>query len=42
MLISFDIFDTLLLRPFLEPTDLFEFMGQILRKKDFYKAFFYA
>ena len=26
--ISFDIFDTLLLRPFLLPTDLFAYLGQ--------------
>ena len=32
-IISFDIFDTLLIRPFLKPTDLFDFLGFI--KKDF-------
>ena len=35
--ISFDIFDTLLLRPFLEPTDLFEYMGVMNHTPKFLK-----
>lgn len=33
--VSFDIFDTLLQRPYLHPTDLFEHMGKMLRKPQF-------
>lgn len=34
-MISFDIFDTLIFRPFSEPTDLFYFLGQKLDYMDF-------
>jgi len=34
--ISFDLFDTLILRPFLKPTDLFILLGQIQSRNDFY------
>ncbi len=34
-IISFDIFDTLILRPFSEPTDLFYFIGEKLGYMDF-------
>jgi len=33
--ISFDIFDTLIFRPFSAPTDLFFFLGERLRRMDF-------
>lgn len=33
--ISFDIFDTLLLRPFYEPQNVFDFLGEILQEPDF-------
>ena len=33
--ISFDIFDTLLLRPFVKPADLFTYIEQITKKNDF-------
>ncbi len=33
--ISFDLFDTLILRPFLKPTDLFILLGQIQSRNDF-------
>ena len=33
--ISFDLFDTLVLRPFLKPTDLFILVGQIQSRNDF-------
>lgn len=35
--ISFDIFDTLIFRPFSEPTDLFYFVGEKLGFFDFYR-----
>lgn len=35
--ISFDIFDTLLLRPFYEPQNAFDFLGEILEEPDFGK-----
>ena len=34
-IISFDIFDTLIFRPFSEPTDLFYFIGERLGYLDF-------
>ncbi len=34
-IISFDIFDTLIFRPFSEPTDLFFFLGERLLRPDF-------
>ena len=33
--VSFDLFDTLVLRPFLKPTDLFNLLGQIQSRNDF-------
>ena len=33
--VSFDLFDTLILRPFLKPTDLFTLLGQIHSRNDF-------
>ena len=33
--VSFDLFDTLILRPFLKPTDLFILLGQIQSRNDF-------
>ncbi len=33
--VSFDLFDTLVLRPFLKPTDLFILLGQIQSRNDF-------
>ncbi|MBP3772506.1 MAG: hypothetical protein J6I53_07445, partial [Treponema sp.] len=35
--ISFDIFDTLILRPFAKPTDLFLLIGHALEIPDFYQ-----
>ena len=35
--ISFDIFDTLILRPFSKPTDLFMIVGKRLNKAEFYR-----
>lgn len=36
-IISFDIFDTLLLRPFAQPTDIFLIIGKRLNKSEFYR-----
>ena len=37
-IISFDVFDTLLLRPFARPTDLFWYMENVLKSKGFARA----
>ena len=37
-IISFDIFDTLLLRPYMKPTDLFLHLEKITNKQGFYKV----
>lgn len=34
--VSFDIFDTLLLRPFMKPTDLFLYIQELYDERDFY------
>ena len=40
--ISFDIFDTLLVRPFLEPCNVFSYLGEVLQEKDFFAYRFNA
>ena len=40
--ISFDIFDTLLVRPFLEPCNVFSYLGEVLQEKDFFTYRFNA
>lgn len=35
-IISFDLFDTLLLRPYIIPTDVFLHIGRIINKKEFF------
>ena len=37
-IISFDIFDTLLLRPYVKPTDLFLHLEKLLNKEGFAQA----
>ena len=34
--VSFDLFDTLILRPFMRPTDLFKLLGQFYSRDDFF------